>query len=166
MLKTGLTAGIFVFVTDWISKTWVLAIFNGGEGQNFEVLPFFNIHLVFNRGVSFGLFSAETDVGRYALAGFGIAASIVLLWLIIKATNVWTGLGYGLIMGGALGNSFDRVFRVQHAVVDFLDVHFAGWHFWTFNIADAAITIGVICLLIDMIIQEKTDRKEKQEGST
>ncbi len=166
MIKLGLPAAIIAFVLDWFSKNWALAVTGGQIGPHAEVLPFFNITLVFNRGVSFGLLSAETDAGRYALAGFGLLAAIVLLWLIVRSANAWAAVGYGLVMGGALGNSYDRVFREQHAVVDFLDVHANGWHFWTFNIADAAITIGVLCLLIDMIIQEKTNGNEKQEGSS
>lgn len=155
MRRIGYAIFALVVVIDLLSKQWALNYFSQSPTRYLEVLPFLNFTLVFNKGVSFGWFSGTGELGKYALSSFAIIATIVLIWMMNSASNRWAIGGYGLIAGGAFGNAIDR-FR-HGAVVDFLDAFFGGWHFWTFNLADAAITIGVICLLIDMFVQDKTE---------
>lgn len=155
MRRIGYAAFVLVVLADLASKQLVLNFFRQSSERVIEIMPMFNLTLVFNRGVSFGMFSGSGDIGKYILSAIAIIATIVLIWMVKSASSKWAALGYGLIAGGAFGNVIDRI---RHgAVVDFLDAHIGGWHFWTFNIADAAITIGVICLLIDMIVQDKTE---------
>ena len=139
---------VLTVVLDQLSKWWILSVVDLPAKGQVPVLPFFNLTMVWNRGVSFGLLRAHTDFGRWLLVGFSIAVVLVLgvwAWRIHRRI---TAAAIGLIMGGALGNNIiDRV-RLG-AVTDFLD--FSALHFpWVFNVADAAINVGVALLLIEM----------------
>jgi signal peptidase II len=102
-----------------------------------------------NNGVSFGLFQSDASWTRWALAAFSLSIAIALAIWVRQAQRVYTGLALGLIIGGALGNFLDRVRAGQ--VIDFLDVR--AMHFpWIFNVADSAITVGVILLLAEGLI--------------
>lgn len=110
------------------------------------VTDFFNLVLVWNKGTSFGLISHEAEIMPYVLAMLALA---VCLWLhrwLLRAPDRWHAAALGLILGGAIGNVFDRL--LHGAVVDFLDFHYAGWHWPAFNVADSAIVIGVGMLLL------------------
>ena len=91
------------------------------------------------------------------LGGFAVAISIVLAIWLAKAQNKLLGVSLGLVIGGALGNAIDRA--IYHAVADFLDFHAAGYHWPSFNVADIAITVGVILLLLDGLITRRDDNK-------
>jgi signal peptidase II len=104
---------------------------------------------VFNRGVSFGMFGAAPHWMPWLLLGFAAAVAGGLGFWLMRARNRWLGAGLGLVIGGAIGNAIDRV-RLG-AVVDFLDVHAAGYHWPAFNVADSAITVGVLLLLFDSL---------------
>jgi signal peptidase II len=110
-----------------------------------ELLPVFNLTLGFNTGVSFGLFSETLDDYPLALASLKLAIAIGLCICAYLATLELERIGYSLLAGGALGNIIDRA--RQGAVTDFLDVHWGGAHFPTFNMADVAISLGVLCVL-------------------
>lgn len=114
-----------------------------------EVLPFANVVLVWNRGVSFGLFNTASDYGPWILSGLAIAISIVLLIWLWRGTERIVGLGIGLILGGAIGNVVDRL--IHGAVVDFVDLHAGGAHWPAFNVADSAITVGAVLLVLDSL---------------
>lgn len=139
--RYGLAAAVAVFAADQAAKLWVLA---AQAGLPVEVLPFFNIVLVWNRGVSFGMFGAA---GPLVLAAIGAAVAAVLVVWMLRAPRRFEALALGAVAGGAAGNILDRLTR--GAVVDFLDFHIAGWHWYAFNLADSAITIGVAMLLFD-----------------
>jgi len=118
-----------------------------------EVTPFFNLRLGYNPGVSFGLFPAESDLSRMLLIGFALLATVLVVWLGLRS-RVWIErLGFALIAGGAIGNVIDR--SGDGFVTDFLDFHVFGWHWPTFNLADIAITGGVLVLLAASFIGDR-----------
>ena len=110
--------------------------------QAVEWAPFLSCVLVFNTGISFGLFAGETALLRWVLIGLALAVSVLLTSWLYKEKRPRVASALGLILGGAIGNVVDRIFR--HAVVDFLDLHIGGWHWPAFNLADSAITVGVV----------------------
>jgi signal peptidase II len=116
-----------------------------------EVFSWLNITLAHNYGAAFSFLADAGGWQRWFFIVLAVVVSLVLLvWLLRLPRREWmTGLGLGLILGGAVGNVADRI-RLGY-VVDFIDVHFAGWHYPAFNVADSAITCGVILLLLDML---------------
>jgi signal peptidase II len=146
--RLGLLLAVAVLVLDQLSKWWIMTVVMAPP-KPVVLAPFFNIVLVFNRGVSFGMFGAAPHWMPWLLLGFALAVAGGLgVWL-MRARNRWLGAGLGLVIGGAIGNAIDRV-RLG-AVVDFLDVHAAGYHWPAFNVADSAITVGVLLLLFDSL---------------
>lgn len=153
MFGRGLAIAAVTLVLDQISKWWILSVFDLPSRGVVEVLPFFNLAMVWNRGVSFGLMAADGDLGRWLLVGLTVAISVgVLVWL-RRAADVLTVLGLGLILGGAIGNIIDRI--AYGAVADFVQLHAFSYSFYVFNVADAGITIGVALLLWDAILSGK-----------
>lgn len=128
------------------------------EGDSFYMLPFFQFTLTFNYGVALSLFEAGTDTARWVLTGILAAITTgvgVWLWREKQRADAY---GLALILGGALGNLLDRA-RLGY-VVDFLDLHFGNFRpFLVFNLADAAITIGVLVLLVRAFMDSKSDTK-------
>ncbi|MBA3048158.1 MAG: signal peptidase II [Alphaproteobacteria bacterium] len=151
---------LFVIILDQLTKAWIMGGLDLRELGHIQVLsPLFNLTWVENRGVSFGLFGDGS--GRWALSAFSIAVAGVLGWWALKADRRLLITAIGLVMGGALGNVIDRI-RFGY-VVDFLD--FSGPHFflgsmkinfpWIFNVADSAICIGVVLLILDSVKAEQ-----------
>jgi signal peptidase II len=146
----GLAAAVIVL--DQLSKFWILNVFDLPAKGQVPVTPFFNLTMVWNRGVSFGLLRAEADLARWGLAVFSLVVAVALAVWARNLTRKLPALALGLVIGGALGNLVDRV-RFG-AVADFLD--FSGLMFpWVFNIADSGITIGVALLLLDSFASPK-----------
>jgi len=161
-----------VLALDLGSKAWILRLL--AEGESKPVIPgFFYLTLGFNRGAIFGSLTWLPDAARAIL--FGLAALVALGYFgrlfLAEDTSPWDRVSLGLILGGALGNGLDRLLR--HAVVDFLDFVFGTWHYWTFNLADSFILVGVILYLIRMILAPKGEEstevatgKEKPSSAT
>jgi signal peptidase II len=154
MVGLGLAVAVAILVADQATKYWILGLFAGQPpGAGFmEVTPFFNLVLTWNRGMSFGLFN--TDAAMNALVFTVLAAVIVgglLVWL-RRVQDTLLALAIGLVIGGAVGNVIDRLLPSRGAVVDFLDFHLAGWHWFAFNLADAAICVGVGLMVIDSLL--------------
>ena len=148
----GLAAAIIVL--DYATKTAVLASLAPGESR--ALLPFFNLVLVFNKGAAFSFLASAPGWQLPFFATIATVASIVISTLIVKnGDKALFCLGLSLILGGALGNLYDRV--VYGHVVDFLDVHAAGWHWPAFNVADSAITVGACILIVESFLQKKAD---------
>ena len=149
MLGAGLA--LLALVLDQWTKHLVLAYFDSGEPPVLHLMPSLNVVLVANHGVSFGLFNASgfswQAYGFSALALVVAAALAVALW---RTHSPWQAAGFGLIIGGAVGNLLDRL-RLG-SVVDFVDFFIGGWHWYTFNLADAAICTGVGLLLLDGLL--------------
>lgn len=117
------------------------------------VTNFFNLTLLFNRGAAFSLLSQAGGWQQWFLGALTVVVSVVILgWLLrLPVNRVGAALGLSLILGGAIGNLLDRIFR--GAVIDFLDFHIQQYHWYVFNIADAAITVGAIVLAIELLRQ-------------
>ena len=144
-LRTGLLLALVVFVLDQLTKWLVLETLDLANNP-IIVTSFFNMVLVWNRGVSFGMFSDAGSAGPLILTCLAIAVVIGLVYWLRQAEGWSTLMGLGLVIGGALGNVIDRI-RFG-AVVDFLDFHIAQYHWPAFNVADAAICVGAGLLLI------------------
>jgi len=155
MLRLGLVVAAIVALLDQLSKAWILDFF----GERLPAAPFqpltgfFNLALTWNRGMSFGLFN--NDAALNAIVFTILAVVIVgglLVWL-RRIVDPLLAVAIGLVIGGAIGNVVDRLWR--GAVVDFLDFHLGGWHFYVFNLADAAISVGVGLIVLDSLLSRR-----------
>ncbi len=146
-----------VIVLDYASKAAVLAVFAPGESR--AVAPFFNLVLVFNRGAAFSFLAGAPGWQTLVFASIAAVASIVISFLILRnARKRLFCTGLALILGGALGNLYDRL--VYGHVVDFLDLHAAGWHWPAFNVADSAITVGAGILILESFLHREEEKIE------
>lgn len=136
-----------VLLADQASKTWLIG-WLAEQGGFVKLTGFFNLVMVWNRGVSFGLLQSG-DSGRFVLAGFAVLVTIGLAVWLHRGQSALTSYGIGAVIGGAIGNVVDRLLPSRGAVADFFDVHLFGYHWPAFNIADSAITLGVAAILID-----------------
>jgi signal peptidase II len=147
----GFILADFILISDQVSKWFVLEELNLRDVGQIPIAPFFNLTMVWNQGVSFGLLTAGSDWARWGLVALSAVISIGFAVYLTRAERVLTGLALGLVIGGAIGNLIDRV-RFG-AVADFLD--FSALHFpWVFNVADASITIGAILLAYDLLVND------------
>lgn len=145
--RPGWMLAAAIFITDRIVKLWVLEGLDLQPGESIPLLPIFSLTFVWNEGISLGLFPQETLWGRGLLiAATSLVALFLAVWL-RRTDERLPAAALGLIIGGALGNIWDRL--QYGAVADFFHVHVANWSFYIFNVADAAITIGVVLLLLD-----------------
>jgi signal peptidase II len=146
MRRAAYGLALAVFLLDQLVKYWIIEVVGLQARGSVPVLPFFSLTWVENRGVSMGMLTADTEVGRWLLVGLtGLIATVVAVW--IRRERHWPeALALGLVLGGALGNIVDRI-RFGY-VVDFVHLHVGRWSFYVFNVADAAISIGVVVLLV------------------
>ena len=136
-----------IFAFDQITKWLMIGPLALRERAQIELLPIFNLTWVENRGISLGLFTADSELGRWLLVAMTAAIAVGVAWWIRREESRGDQFALALVLGGALGNIVDRV-RFGY-VVDFADLHFGAFRpFLVFNVADAAISIGVIILLI------------------
>jgi len=176
-LILGLTIIIDIILLDQLSKWWITEyilrvaadaggalslqewVINAPDRLGFvsvPILPYFNLTMVWNHGVSFGLL---TDAGIWPLVLMASAIAVVLMVWLAKSTSKLEAVALGMVIGGAIGNVIDR-FRFG-AVADFFDVYVGTYHWPAFNIADAGISIGVVLLLIHGLFMNK-DRGENE----
>ena len=141
-----------VVLADQATKALVLSRF--ALGERLELAPFFNLVFVYNPGAAFSFLSEAGGWQKPLLVGFAVVAAAIVSVLIVRRPDerlLCTGLA--LILGGALGNVIDRLRFGQ--VVDFLDFHAAGWHWPAFNVADSAITVGAVLLILEGFVHRE-----------
>jgi signal peptidase II len=142
---------LLVIVLDQWSKVEILRLFSEPRGV-LTITPFFNLVLVFNKGVSFGLFN-NTHVMSDFFALVATAVTVALILWLSRVKEALSAVALGLLIGGAVGNIIDRL-RIG-AVVDFLDFHVYDWHWPAFNVADSAVVVGVALLLLQSLVFDK-----------
>jgi signal peptidase II len=153
--ELGLIAAALALVADQGSKLFML--YGAGfadmpAGAAVPVLPFFNLMMVWNPGISYGLFPASGKFGTVLLVAVSVLVVAFLIWWLWRSTSQWLTAGFGFIIGGALGNVIDRL--VYGKVADFFHFYGFGYDWYIFNVADVAITIGAILIIYDVIKPE------------
>jgi signal peptidase II len=150
--EVGLIAAALAVIADQGSKLYML--YSAGfaqmpPGASVPVLPFFNLVMVWNPGISYGLFPASSALGTAVLVTVDVVAVAGLTWWLWGSTSRALTAGFGLIIGGALGNLIDRL--VYRKVADFFHFYGFGYDWYVFNIADVAITLGAMAILYDVL---------------
>ena len=144
---------IVIFGLDRISKLYVLNLADTDQFVNIYINQFLNFHLIWNTGVGFGLFSSNTNLYYNLITLLIILINIIILIMIFKSVNYKFFLLL-IILGGSLGNLFDRIY--YKAVPDFVDLHYNDFHWYIFNVADIFITLGVVCLIfVELFLNRK-----------
>ena len=141
---------LFILMADQATKTWILGSYQLGDATT--ITSFFNIVRVHNTGAAFSFLSTAGGWQRWLFTGIGVAATLFILWQLHQHPGQKLfSFALSSILGGAIGNVIDRL--MHGYVVDFLDFHWAGSHFPAFNIADAGITVGAVCLILDELLR-------------
>jgi signal peptidase II len=149
-------------ILDQLSKWWVVSGLHLDERGHIPLLQFFSLTMVMNRGVSYGLLRADNNLQRYLLVAAALAVVVVLAFWVRRADRPLFATAVGLVIGGAIGNNLiDRV-RIGQ-VVDFLDFSALGFP-WVFNVADSAISVGVVLLLIDSFFGPKASPEKATDN--
>jgi signal peptidase II len=143
-----------VVVIDQVTKLAMRAFFQPGEQQ--LITDFFSLVLAFNTGAAFSFLRDAAGWQRYLFSAIAIAAAVLILWLLRRGGDRWYCAGLALILGGAIGNLWDRI-ALGH-VVDFLLFHWRDWYYPAFNVADSAITVGAALLILDAFRRRRDDR--------
>lgn len=156
--RLAVFVALFILIADQASKLYLLFVTVLPVREPIVIAPFLEFIVVWNRGISYGLFQQNSDFGRWMLVAVSIAASIGLgIWM-LRAGSRWLAVSLALIVGGAIGNAIDRI--AYGAVFDFVHIHFGSFSWYVFNVADAAIVAGVAGLLYDSLVLEGRRAKD------
>jgi signal peptidase II len=161
--KVGIVAAILVVALDQTTKWWILEHVMRPP-RVIELTGFFNLVMGWNRGVSFGLFNTSSPYNAWVLSAIALVIVTAMAVWLRRARSPFLATAIGLVIGGALGNVVDRL-RFG-AVFDFLDLHAAGYHWPAFNVADSAITVGAVMLVVDSLFARPKNHKHKGDGTT
>ena len=142
-----------VFVFDRATKMYLINLQTAGTDIDFYIFPFLNFYLVWNTGIGFGLASLETSIFYHMLTIIITIINLALIFFLLKAKGIYTYL-LALIIGGSLGNLFDRIY--YYAVPDFIDFHVGNFHWFIFNVADIFITVGIIGFIFKELLKKET----------
>jgi signal peptidase II len=151
--RFGTAVALATLALDQASKLYFLFVDALASREPLALAPFLELIVVWNRGISYGLFQQHTELGRRALVALSIGAAVALSVWLGRAPTRFLAAALGLIIGGAVGNVIDRI--AYGAVFDFIHVHLGSFSWYVFNIADAAIVAGVAGLLYDSFVLEK-----------
>ena len=141
-----------LFFIDRVTKMYLINLQSTGTDVDFYIAPYLNFYLVFNTGIGFGLVSLESNIYYHILTAIIAIINIVLIIFLTRAKGIYFYL-IALIVGGSLGNLFDRI--KYYAVPDFIDIHIGDFHWFIFNVADIFITIGIIGLIFAELFKRK-----------
>ena len=133
-----------LFFIDRLSKMYLINLQSTGTDIDFYIFPFLNFYLVWNTGIGFGLAAMESNIYYHILTSIIAIVNIGLIFFLIKSKGIYA-YSIVLIIGGSLGNLFDRIY--YYAVPDFIDLHLGNFHWFIFNVADIFITVGIIGLV-------------------
>ncbi len=147
---------LLLLIADQVTKVLILGAYKLGDAT--YITSFFNIVRVHNSGAAFSFLANAGGWQRWFFTGIGVAAAVFIVWM-LKSYMGQKLFSFALacILGGAIGNVIDR--SLYGYVVDFLDFHYAGWHFPAFNVADSAISIGAVCLIVDELLRMRKPRQ-------
>jgi signal peptidase II len=141
---------LIILIADQFTKVLILGYYQLGDSTT--ITNFFNVVRVHNTGAAFSFLASASGWQRWFFTGIGVAAAIFIVWMLRSHPGQRLfSFALSCILGGAIGNVVDRL--LHGYVVDFLDFHWAGWHFPAFNVADAAISIGAACLILDELLR-------------
>ena len=143
---------LFIFLADRISKLYILSVLEDLGFVDIKINSYINLILVWNTGIGFGLLSFDQSEMYNLMTILIVFVNLLIVYLIIKSKDN-TAYFFLIIMGGSLGNLFDRIY--YSAVPDFIDISYKGYHWFVFNIADIFISLGVICLIVAEIFFNK-----------
>jgi len=162
MMRPAILGGLIALaglVVDQVVKTWLLFGFDLGQQGRVFITPFFDLVLVWNRGISYGLFAADSQAQVWFLVAMKAAITLALVIWLVRNTDRLTAIALGLLIGGAIGNTIDRV--LYGAVVDYASLHAFGYYWYVFNLADVWVVAGVALLLYDAFL---VGRSQKVSG--
>ena len=137
---------LVLFTIDRVSKILILKNFLNNSSSEIYINSFLNFSLVWNSGIGFGILQIEPNIFYFTISIIITAINLILIYWMLTSTNYLESIFISIILGGALGNLFDRYY--YSSVPDFIDLHYESFHWFTFNIADIFITIGIIGLII------------------
>ena len=143
--RSAFLVAALIFVVDQAVKLWALFVFDLGSHGRVPVLPVFDLVLIWNRGISYGLLQQDSEFGRWALVAVHVVASVAITIWIARERDGVSSVGLALILGGAVGNGLDRI--LWGAVVDYALLHWGEVTWYVFNLADVAIVAGVALIL-------------------
>ena len=152
---------ILIFIIDRISKIYLLDLHENGTNIDFYIFPFLNIYLAWNTGIGFGLFSTDPNIFYHFLTALIGIINLVLIILLFNLSGIRKYF-ISMILGGSLGNFFDRIY--YFAVPDFVDLHIGNFHWFIFNIADIFITFGIICLILVEIFSKNINKEHNAKN--
>lgn len=158
--RLGAAVGLATVALDQASKLWLLFGYDLPLREPVTLAPVLDLMVVWNRGISYGLFQQYSAAGRWALVALSIVAALGLSLWITRTSSRFLAAALALVAGGAVGNAVDRI--AYGAVFDFIHFHLGGWSWYVFNVADAAIVAGVVGLLYDGFVLER--RRGRESG--
>ena len=145
-----------IFFFDRLTKLYLINLQASGTDIDFYIFPFLNFYLIWNTGIGFGLASMEANIYYHILTTIIVFVNLGLIYFLLKSKGIYVYL-LATIIGGSLGNLFDRIY--YYAVPDFIDLHLGNYHWFIFNVADIFITVGIIGLiLVELLKKEKVPK--------
>lgn len=161
--RLAIGIALATLLLDQATKLFFLFVYDLRIHQPLEIAPFLDLVAVWNRGISYGLFQQETELGRWLLVAVSLAAALFLCVWMLRARTRLLAASLALLVGGAVGNAIDRI--AYGAVFDFVHIYFGTFSWYVFNVADAAIVAGVIGLLYDSLVLDPRRARAARENT-
>ena len=143
---------LILFFFDRLTKLYFINLQASGTDIDFYIFPFLNFYLIWNTGIGFGLASMETNIYYHILTTIIVFVNLGLIYFLVKSKGIYVYL-FATIIGGSLGNLFDRIY--YYAVPDFIDLHVGDYHWFIFNVADIFITVGIMGLILAELLKKE-----------